>query len=73
VDLDLRLALPYGAVPGTGAPSALFHEPVWTWVALVQPFGTYAGFAMAAGLAGLWARRFLVPPHQVHIDAVGPI
>jgi nitrate reductase gamma subunit len=38
-----------------------FTEPVWTWVALVQPFGTYAGFAMAAGLAGLWARRFLVP------------
>ena len=38
-----------------------FTEPVWTWVALVQPFGLYAGFAMAAGLAGLWARRFLVP------------
>jgi nitrate reductase gamma subunit len=28
--------------------------------AWVQPFGMYAGFAMAAGLAGLWARRFLV-------------
>jgi len=26
----------------------------------VQPFGTYAGFAMVAGLLGLWARRFLV-------------
>ncbi|MBU0752185.1 MAG: respiratory nitrate reductase subunit gamma [Gammaproteobacteria bacterium] len=37
-----------------------FTEPVWTWVALIQPFGLYAGFAMAAGLAGLWARRFLV-------------
>lgn len=37
-----------------------FTEPVWTWVALVQPFGMYAGFAMLAGLAGLWARRFLV-------------
>ena len=37
-----------------------FTEPVWTWVALIQPFGIYAGFAMAAGLAGLWARRFLV-------------
>lgn len=37
-----------------------FTEPVWTWVALVQPFGVYAGFAMLAGLAGLWARRFLV-------------
>ncbi len=37
-----------------------FTEPVWLWVALIQPFGLYAGFAMAAGLAGLWARRFLV-------------
>jgi nitrate reductase gamma subunit len=37
-----------------------FTEPVWSWVAFVQPFGVYAGFAMAAGLAGLWARRFLV-------------
>lgn len=37
-----------------------FTEPVWTVVALVQPFGLYAGFAMVAGLAGLWARRFLV-------------
>ena len=30
------------------------------WLAFVQPFGTYAGFAMLAGLLGLWARRFLV-------------
>jgi nitrate reductase gamma subunit len=37
-----------------------FTEPVWTVVALAQPFGIYAGFAMLAGLAGLWARRFLV-------------
>ncbi len=37
-----------------------FTEPVWSWVVLLQPFGIYAGFAMAAGLAGLWARRFLV-------------
>ncbi|HET9340440.1 MAG TPA: respiratory nitrate reductase subunit gamma [Casimicrobiaceae bacterium] len=37
-----------------------FIEPVWTWVALIQPLGVYAGFAMLAGLAGLWARRFLV-------------
>jgi len=37
-----------------------FTEPVWTWVALIQPFGKYAGFAMLAGLAGLWARRVLV-------------
>jgi [DsrC]-trisulfide reductase subunit M len=26
----------------------------------LQPFGKYAGFAMVLGLAGLWARRFLV-------------
>ncbi len=37
-----------------------FIEPVWFWVVLVQPFGIYAGFAMVAGLAGLWARRVLV-------------
>ena len=37
-----------------------FTEPVWACVAFLQPFGVYAGFAMAAGLAGLWARRFFV-------------
>lgn len=37
-----------------------FTEPVWVWVALVQAFGIYAGFAMVAGLGGLWARRFVV-------------
>ena len=37
-----------------------FTDPVWGWVAFAQPFGTYAGFAMLAGLLGLWARRFLV-------------
>lgn len=37
-----------------------FQQPVWDVIAFVQPFGTYAGFAMVAGLAGLWARRFLV-------------
>ncbi|MFA7239154.1 MAG: respiratory nitrate reductase subunit gamma [Sulfuricellaceae bacterium] len=37
-----------------------FTEPVWFWVNWIQPFGTYAGFAMLAGLGGLWARRFLV-------------
>ncbi len=37
-----------------------FTEPVWDWVVLIQPFGKYAGFAMAIGLFGLWARRFLV-------------
>ena len=37
-----------------------FNEPTWFWVDLVQPFGIYAGFAMVAGLLGLWARRFIV-------------
>ena len=37
-----------------------FTEPVWAWVALIQPAGLYAGFAMLAGLGGLWARRVLV-------------
>ena len=35
-------------------------EPVWSLVALLQPVGLYAGFAMIVGLAGLWARRFFV-------------
>ena len=37
-----------------------FTEPVWFPIELIQPFGIYAGFAMVAGLGGLWARRFLV-------------
>jgi nitrate reductase gamma subunit len=37
-----------------------FTEPIWTFVVLIQPFGTYAGFAMIGGLLGLWARRILV-------------
>lgn len=37
-----------------------FTEPVWFWVVWIQPFGMYGGLAMAAGLACLWARRFLV-------------
>jgi len=37
-----------------------FQEPVWTVIALIQPFGTYAAFAMVAALGGLWARRWLV-------------
>lgn len=32
----------------------------WSWVALIQPFGIYAGFLMVFGLSGLLARRFLV-------------
>jgi len=37
-----------------------FQEPVWGVVEITQPFGIYAGFAMLASLAGLWARRFVV-------------
>ena len=37
-----------------------FQQPVWDVITFVQPFGMYAGFAMVAGLGGLWARRFLV-------------
>lgn len=37
-----------------------FTDPVWGWVVLIQPFGMYAGFAMVAGLLGLWARRIFV-------------
>ena len=37
-----------------------FIEPVWWWVALIQPFGIYAGFAMFAGLLALWIRRMVV-------------
>ena len=35
-------------------------EPVWGLIALIQPFGLYAGFALAAGLAGLSVRRIAV-------------
>ena len=37
-----------------------FQQPVWEPVVMVQAVGAYAGFAMVAGLAGLWARRWLV-------------
>ena len=37
-----------------------FQQPVWTPIIWAQPWGMYAGFAMVGGLAGLWARRFLV-------------
>lgn len=37
-----------------------FVDPVWGWVALVQPFGMYAGITMLLGLCGLWVRRLLV-------------
>ena len=37
-----------------------FQEPVWAPIVWVQFFGTWAGLTLVAGLAGLWARRFLV-------------
>jgi nitrate reductase gamma subunit len=36
-----------------------FIDPVWGCVAFIQPFAVFGGLGMAAGLAGLWARRFL--------------
>ncbi len=37
-----------------------FTDPVWAWVAFIQPFGKYAAFMMLLGLAGLLARRIFV-------------
>lgn len=37
-----------------------FTEPVWSWVAFIQPFGMYAGITMVLGVAGLWVRRIFV-------------
>ncbi|MDP4029704.1 MAG: respiratory nitrate reductase subunit gamma [Gallionella sp.] len=37
-----------------------FTEPVWGWVALLQPFGLYAGITLLLALSGLWARRLFV-------------
>ena len=37
-----------------------FVEPVWGWVAFIQPFGMYAGITMLLGLLGLWGRRLFV-------------
>jgi len=37
-----------------------FTEPVWSWIAFIQPFGIYAGITMLLGLCGLWARRLFV-------------
>lgn len=36
-------------------------SPFWIWVNWVQPFGIYAGFALLAGLTGLFVRRLVVP------------
>jgi nitrate reductase gamma subunit len=37
-----------------------FLDPVPVPIQMIQPFGIYGGMAMVVGLAGLWARRFLV-------------
>lgn len=37
-----------------------FLQPVPFVIELIQPIGVLAGFAMVAGLAALWSRRFLV-------------
>jgi nitrate reductase gamma subunit len=37
-----------------------FTEPVWGWVAFIQPFGMYAGITMLLAATGLWARRLFV-------------
>ncbi len=37
-----------------------FTEPVWGWVAFIQPFGMYAGIIMLFGVTGLEARRLFV-------------
>ena len=37
-----------------------FINPVPAPIEVIQPFGMYGGFAMVAGLFGLWARRFFV-------------
>ncbi len=37
-----------------------FTDPVWNWVAFIQPFGMYAGITMLLGVAALWARRIFV-------------
>jgi nitrate reductase gamma subunit len=37
-----------------------FTEPVWIWVALIQPFGKYASFFLLIGLVALLARRIFL-------------
>jgi len=37
-----------------------FTDPVWGWVSMMQWMGIYAGFAMLAGLVGLFIRRIFV-------------
>lgn len=37
-----------------------FTDPVWGWVAFLQPYGKYASLMMVLGLLGLWFRRLAV-------------
>lgn len=37
-----------------------FMDPIPAVIVFIQPFGMYAGFAMAIGLLGLWGRRIFV-------------
>lgn len=37
-----------------------FTQPVWEWVAVIQPFGVYAGFVMLGSLVALLGRRILL-------------
>ncbi|SCZ59777.1 respiratory nitrate reductase subunit gamma [Thiohalomonas denitrificans] len=37
-----------------------FMDPIPGVIVFIQPFGMYAGFAMAIGLLGLWGRRLVV-------------
>ncbi len=37
-----------------------FTDPVWGWVAFLQPYGKYASLMMVLGLLGLWLRRVAV-------------
>nr|WP_251134137.1 respiratory nitrate reductase subunit gamma [Rhodomicrobium sp. Az07] len=46
-----------------------FMEPVWPPVALLQPFGVYAGFAMVAALFALWVRRVAIARMRYISDA----
>jgi len=46
-----------------------FMQPVWVPVQLVQPFGIYAGFAMAAALLALWVRRIAMARMRYISDA----
>jgi len=46
-----------------------FTQPVWTPVALAQPFGVYAGFAMVGALFALWVRRVAISRMRYISDA----